>query len=50
MSDEMELLREFRADVPVPNKETRQRVRDYVTQAVRRRSSLPGWLNALLGR
>lgn len=50
MSDEMELLREFRADVPAPTEETRQRIHDYATQAARRRASLPGRLTALVPR
>lgn len=47
MSDEIELLREFRADVPAPTEETRRRIHAYVRQTARRRRSLPGWLNGL---
>lgn len=50
MSDEMEFLREFRADVPAPTEETRRRIHAYATQTARRRSSLAGWLNGLLSR
>jgi hypothetical protein len=50
MSDEMELLREFRADVPAPTEETRRRIHAYATQTARRRPPLPSRLNGLLSR
>lgn len=39
MSDETELLRELRADVPAPTEEARRRIYAYATRGERRRSS-----------
>lgn len=50
MSDDMELLREFRADVPAPSAETRHQIYARATQVSRHHSSLSGRLSAALGR
>lgn len=49
MSDDMELLREFRADVPGPSAEARHRIYARATQMSRHRSSLSGRFTATLG-
>ena len=36
MNDELQLLREFRADLPAPTEETRVRIYDYATRVTRR--------------
>ncbi len=44
MSDEMDLLRESRADVPAPNEQTRHRAYVYATHAAGPRLWLADWL------
>lgn len=50
MSDELELLREFDAEVPALTEETRRRIYAYATQTARGRLSLTHSLTAALSR